>query len=74
VSLWRGWEDIISHLPFPELTLSFSFSCPAIEGDDPRSSRGHLSIPNLSAVQLWQAEWILYELIGLFSSLKKPFL
>ena len=34
VSLWRGWEDLISYFPFPKLTLSFSLSCPAIEGDD----------------------------------------
>jgi len=45
VSLLRGWEDLISHFPFPKLTLSFSLSCPAIEGDDPRSSRGHLATP-----------------------------
>ena len=52
MSLGRGLEEIISHFPFPKLTLSVSLSCPAIEGDD------H-TMPHL--------KWTVYELIGLIN-------
>ena len=48
VSFCKG--KIVLHHPIPELTLTFSLSCPAIEGDD------H-TMPHL--------KWTVYELIGI---------